>query len=624
MRKKFFITLITLLLFPAFVAQAKQEIEDYKIEIKINTNGDLMVKEEIFYNFGDNERHGIYRNIPVKYKARGGNYNLRLSDITVKDEQGNDLLFTVAGKGRYKVIKIGNPDKTIKGKKKYIISYHIKRAINFFPDHDELYWDAIGAEWNIDIMQARANIVLPVIINEDDLQTKCFAGAKTSNKECLSKRYIYTGKKKVREVVFTTDRLHPKEGMTLVIGLPKGIIHKPSLIAAFFDFIYDNWIVALPVLTFFILLYLWLKWGRDPRGRKTIIARFGPPDNLTPAEVGVIIDEKAHQKDISAEIVYLAVLGYIKIQKLPKSGFIFKSSDYVLVKLKDEGSLKNDFDKKLMSALFRSKHIDITLKSLIKTFKKQEKNKTEAEALSWILKKAYGLTEIKDNESIKVPPESLGAVKLSELKDNFYRDLAEIKKKIYNTTVEKGYFRSNPNKKRNLYLGLGAAIVMAGFFVGGFFGFWGVASMLVSGALVMIFSFLMPQKTKAGVLAREHILGLKEYLRVAEKDRLKFHNAPEKNPKHFEYLLPYAMVLGVEKEWAKQFADIYKNQQPTWYNDPGMAAFNALSLSEGLRGFGAKANSVLASSPSSASGGGSGFSGGGVGGGFGGGGGGSW
>jgi uncharacterized membrane protein len=151
----------------------------------------------------------------------------------------------------------------------------------------------------------------------------------------------------------------------------------------------------------------------------------------------------------------------------------------------------------------------------------------------------------------------------------------------------------------------------------------GAVSAIISAIIVFVFGFLMPARTHKGVLAKEYILGLKEYLMVAEKDRIKFHNAPEKNPKQFEKLLPYAMVLGVEKEWAEQFKDIYI-QNPSWYNDPSGANFNSLVLLSSLNSFSSSTNSVLTSVPSSASGGGSGFGGGGGGGGFGGGGGGSW
>ena len=109
---------------------------------------------------------------------------------------------------------------------------------------------------------------------------------------------------------------------------------------------------------------------------------------------------------------------------------------------------------------------------------------------------------------------------------------------------------------------------------------------------------------------------------MAEKERIKFHNAPEKTPQLFEKHLPYAMVLGVEKKWAKQFENIY-TAPPSWY-EGDFAAFNAVIFVNSLNSFDSHSRSALATSPSSAASGGSGFSGGSSGGGFGGGGGGSW
>lgn len=320
------------------------------------------------------------------------------------------------------------------------------------------------------------------------------------------------------------------------------------------------------------MLSLWLKRGRDPKGRGTIIAQYEPPDNLTPVEVGTVIDEKVDKKDISAEIIYLAVKGYLKIILL-EGGGLFKTKDYELQKLKDENDLPNDFDKKLMESLFGSK----------------------------------------------------SSIKLSDVKKdfNFYKDITETIEKIYQSVVNKNYFGKNPNKVKTVYIIIGVIIWFFGFLSGFIFGSFGIVSGFIAGLIVIIFGIFMPVKTKEGVLAKEHILGLKEYLSVAEKERLSFHNAPEKNPEHFEGFLPYAMVLGVEKEWAKQFEGIY-NQQPNWYVGPVSGGFSVAVFVNDLGRFQASANAVFGGRGSAASGG-SGFGGGGFsGGGFGGGGGGSW
>jgi len=333
----------------------------------------------------------------------------------------------------------------------------------------------------------------------------------------------------------------------------------------------DNGILILPFLVLTVMFVWWKKKGKDPQGQGTIIAQFDAPDNLTPAEVGTIIDEKADKKDVTAEVIELAIQGYLKIKRTEKKKFIGKETDYELIKLKDADDKLKSYQKKLLNSLF-----------------KYGKQKTF----------------------------------LSDLNESFYKDFQEIQKQIYKDLVDEGYFPQSPLKVRGLYLAWGFLfIIFSAVAFSAIGSLWGI-SFLLSGIIIIVFSFFMPVKTIKGVKARDHILGLKEYLKVAEKDRIKFHNAPEKNPQLFEKLLPYAMVLGVEKEWAKQFEDIYR-ENSGWYEDNVGGNFSSVLLINSLNFFSTRAGTAFSSRPGSAAGGGSGFSGGG-GGGFGGGGGGSW
>jgi hypothetical protein len=88
----------------------------------------------------------------------------------------------------------------------------------------------------------------------------------------------------------------------------------------------------------------------------------------------------------------------------------------------------------------------------------------------------------------------------------------------------------------------------------------------------------------------------------------------------FEKLLPYAILFGLEKDWAKQFNDIYVSP-PGWYQGDNLNAFNAGYLVGAIGNFNSVAGTTFASPSDSNS---SGFSGGGAGGGGGGGGGGGW
>jgi uncharacterized membrane protein len=119
------------------------------------------------------------------------------------------------------------------------------------------------------------------------------------------------------------------------------------------------------------------------------------------------------------------------------------------------------------------------------------------------------------------------------------------------------------------------------------------------------------------------------YLTVAEKDRLAFHHPPERTPEHFEKLLPYAVALGVEDQWAQQFEEVFaritaetkQDYRPGWYRGD---RFTTGSIGSFGRSFGGSLAAASVSPSSSGGRTGGSFGGGSSGGGGGGGGGGGW
>jgi uncharacterized membrane protein len=294
---------------------------------------------------------------------------------------------------------------------------------------------------------------------------------------------------------------------------------------------------------------------------------------MTPLEMGVALTDSVDNKYLSAEIIYLATKGFLKITRLEKKKLlVFDTVDYQLDQVKTPDATVTEFDTQFMQLLFE------------------------------------------DGPSTSV----------SELKSDrsFFRELQKKENPLYDDLVTHGFFMSNPKKVKGIYTAIGAVVLFGGFYFGAIFGSLGVLSSVVAGGIIIAFAFIMPARTEKGAEMKEYILGFKDYLSVVEKDRLKFANAPEKKPDRFEKLLPYAMVLGVEKEWAQQFEGIY-NQQPSWYSDSGHPLFTAYLLSNSLGDFRSSVGTAMAAG-SRASSGGSGFGGGFSGGGFGGGGGGSW
>ncbi len=568
----FVLAFIIVFFFVPKIGFAQEQIQSFRTRIQVEQNASLKVKETIVYDFGNAQKHGIYRDIPYKYKARGGNYNLRLTNFSVTDAKGNPWPFVVSNQGKSKRIKIGNVDTFVSGKKTYIISYTVSRAINYFGGYDELYWNSTGNGWQVPILQSESEIILPgPVVDEQELKVACFAGSLGSSQACSSKTVQNS-----TSVKFSQNQLSAFQGLTIVVGFPKGLVRQPTFWENFLETARDNWVLVLPFLTLIFLFYWWRSRGRDP-SVATIVPQYEALDNLSPIEIGTIVDEKADNQDVSAEIIYLATQGYIKITRLEKNILFFNTVDYQLDLIKDPPEFKEEFKNILVKGLF------------------------------------------KDGKK---------SVKFSDLKTNFFESLKDIKDEVYKSVTQKGYFLENPQRTRRNYFASGLLIIVIGIILGaGVNQLFLALGLALSGLLFLAFSFFMPVKTKKGAEGKAHILGLKMYLSVAEKERLKFHNAPEKNPERFEKFLPYAIALRVEKQWAKQFEGIYVNP-PSWYEGGYRGGFSAVILASSLNSFSQSANANMAarsSGNSGAWGGGSGFSGGGFsGGGFGGGGGGSW
>lgn len=542
-------------------------IDTLDVDIVINDDATLDVTEYIVYDFDTEEKHGMYRDIPIKYKTDTGNTrSIDLSAINVVDENNVPRTFVVSQEGSDKRIKIGDADVYVTGEQTYLVSYTIDGAMNYFDTHDELYWNAIGGNWNVPIHAAHVTVHASQID-----RVTCFSGSYGSTILC-DEIIEYAG----GVVEFMQKDIVPGAGMTVAIDMPVGTVYKPTFTEKILAFLADNWISILPIFTLIGMWRVWAKKGRDPKGRGTIVPYYEPPDDLSPAEVGLIAHEKVTKDDVSALIINLAVHGYMKIRQVEKKDALSLNlrakSDYLFVKTDKSIESHTAIDEKLF------------YKSLFK------------HAVD-------------------------GNIVVSQLTNTFYKDLEVIKNCVREQVVAKGYYDKNPQTVVGLWLFVGFTLFMAAIIFGNMFGLATGIALTLSGIIVGGFSFVMPQRTSKGALVRDHILGLTLYMQTAEKDRINFHNAPAKNPAQFEKLLPYAMVLGVEKQWAQQFEDIY-DQSPEWYE--GTGALHAGALVSDLSAFSSTTSSAMVAQPSSSMSGGSGFSGGGSGGGGGGGGGGSW
>lgn len=531
---------------------------------KDDPQGRLKVKETITVEFSDNN-HGILRALPLKYKTK-----LNTSVLSVNKVSGEEWPFTIYTENDNLILKIGDPNLTVTGEQTFIVNYQMDNVITFYPNHDEFYWDINGDDWDQPFVEVSANINLPPGLKTNE--QLCYSGGfGDQSKNC---QVANLG----ANVLASAVNLKPNQTLTAVISFEKGFFKPPT----WRDKIKDNFGLlagtVLPPLIFGTWAYKrWKKLGKDPKGAGVIVPEYGPPKGLSPAEVGTVIDYNVGTRDISATIIDLAIRKYLKINVEEKRRLLKKNNHYSFELINPNFSSLKPHEKEILEGIF----------------------------------------------SLKQKGE---VVELSSLKEEFYKTSQSVQKKLSESLTSGGMFSSNPTKA-----GVGMWIV-AGVLIFGAFIFRSSVSIgfVLSALIVGVFASLMKQRTQTGQNLKDKIEGLKLYLKVAEADRLKKMQSPSApyasnatQPKRtaelFEKLLPYAIVLGAEKDWAKQFEGIY-TEPPDWYGG-NWSTFNMVyfssSLSDGVNAM--SSNFSPPSSSGSSGAGGGGFSGGGGGGGGGGG-----
>jgi len=217
---------------------------------------------------------------------------------------------------------------------------------------------------------------------------------------------------------------------------------------------------------------------------------------------------------------------------------------------------------------------------------------------------------------------------MSSLQNQFYTSLPGIKNGIFDALVEHGYYRRRPDSVRSFYLGAGVVtgilLVWGGLYVASSLGMAPPAFVIggiLTGVIICAFGWFMPAHTDQGARTVEGVLGFEDFLAHVESDRF---NKTIKTPQMFEKFLPFAMALGVEKNWSKAFQGIM-TEPPQWYRGSYGPTFYPIYFTNDLHTMTSRASDVMASAPRSSGGsgfgggGGGGFSGGGFGGGGGGG-----
>jgi uncharacterized membrane protein len=313
----------------------------------------------------------------------------------------------------------------------------------------------------------------------------------------------------------------------------------------------EIFIYLLPIVSLAFCYLFWLLKGRDDSGRKVIVPEYEPPLDLSPGEVGLLQDFSATDREITATLVDLAIRGYIRIRRISKKHIYGNHYSYQFELLKDDVLGIRQHEKALLNGLFG-----------VATVKFNEK--THASLTDPVAKAKA------QSQYPAVAKHLVGAkVKLKDLNRYFYQYVNKAKEELYSDLNSKGYFKSDPLLAGLGLAGMGLLLITAAIF--SYEKPTYLFSSMLSGTIFLFFSVAMQSRSKSGTAAKESLEGFRMYLHTVETHRFRAIQAAnsaeeiDEKVRLFEKYLPYAIALGLESSWTKQFKKVY-NEPLKWFD----------------------------------------------------------
>jgi len=393
------------------------------------------------------------------------------------------------------------------------IEYLVNNAVRFNADHDEVYWNLTSSTLPVLTEQASATVLLPEKATEG-LRSMAFIGGKAP----------ISGEVNGASVDFAAAGAVGKQEPFIVdVVVPAGIFHQPWWPSRGMWLVESNPVVLMPVIVFLVMLAVRKLKGRVPP--VTQVTEYEPPQGLTPAEAGTLLTDRVEPRDITATLVDLAVRGYVKLEEDRSEGQL----DYI-IRLGKPSDQWQDLTSYEINMLFN-------------TF--------------------YGGQW----------------TKLSSLKLRFAVAVPSMCAGVLNTLIEKGMYRVDPVSARTYRV---ASVILVGLVLlavqlAGWISLFdaGPLAAVVWAASVFIVYLMgrnLTAKSLKGMQAWAAVVGFREFIERVDADCLQ-----RASPKQVERCLPYAMALGVEHQWARQFVGITQ-EWPDWFTLGGGTSDAALCM----------------------------------------------
>ena len=614
----------------AYYSDDRENIIDYDIEIHVNKDASMDVKEKITVNaLGDEIQHGIYRDFPTQYKNK--TVSFKINDVTLDDE---DVKYTTESVSRGVRIKIGSSNEYVsEGIHTYVIDYTTERQMFFEEDYNELYWNLIGSGWNFDIEECSAKIYFPkgTEILEDDI--KAYVGA-YGNSEEADDVYWYVDENESCVYFNVFHEIPSQNAFTIVVRAEKGTIAEPTLGQRFRWFIQDNAMFVVILIGMIGLgvwqFIVWKKYGKDPE-KNVIIPKYYPPEGMDVGDVKYVDTMGKTDRILEATFISLATKGFLKFDKGSEKNSVMtveKTYSKNPDEYKDELS---EFERDVYRSIGSKEKLGYTpsLYDILQRLKKRISKKLSEKYDDKVFFKniKYSVISIVVSVILFVVGAIVGTISNPYITsygiENIMTILAIAFIFFMVIFLCKDLIKAKSNRLISfifiliwgvpfLIFGILMSLEVLRSFMESIF-----QAFIIVGIVLQNYLFIkwIPRYTQEGMRIKEDIDGFKMFINVAKDDDFK-----DKTPEMFDKYFAYAYVLGLENKWASKFEDILKQADyiPTWCStymfDDGVFNCPAFTSSFSSTFSSSMSSASTAPASSSSSSGGGGFSGGGGGG----------
>ena len=638
-QKKFLMTLsvifmIFLLNAGSLIAEA---IKKYDVSIQINKNGTLTVNEVIDYEFDNDLKHGIYRDIPLRSQKSGTDvYKSHVKMNSVK-RNGEPEEYTSDTSYEGVSYRVGSEDRYVdSGINKYEFNYTIYNAVFEKDGIYQVYFNPIGQFWNVPIESADVSISFennePVGENEIQ-QLEVYTGEYGET----GKNYTIVQESGIIRIK-TNEVLEPRNGLSFRLNLKTDKISPTWLDKLEVLYYADPLVVAGPIIILMLAIYgfvTWFLFGRDPAG-KAVIPEFNIPKDISPMYAAYIKGVRDPKEMLTIGMLSLLSKDYVTAEDKEGNG---KNVKYRLVKDTERNPELSSEEKALLSVLSDDEK---------NIFKNEQGLYDAAKKILGTLETRYNKKIYIDNNLFKYPF-ILGIIMVfiigmgiqniaGSIIDGmgfiipiiiiFFSSLTIV------LSILKRAFSQNTLLSMLIRLMvvmcLGIMTQMTGFII-----------TVIIFIMYSIYSKLIGKYTNEGIRHKEYLEGMKMYIKTAEANQIMKFNDVDELVGYFKGILPYAVALGVKNEAIKlmqKTIKLYNFDENTYYDINRRVyydSYNSRFLSNAIsRGYNNAYDKIMEDrfkDLKSAGGGSGGFGGGGFssgggfsGGGSGGGGGGSW